>query len=113
MLGVQGCGKSLMAKAVADLWQLPLLRLDVAAVFNAGGNEENSLRETVRVAESLAPVVLWIDEIEKGFDGRAGGGGEAFGYFLTWMQEKTNPYLWSRLPTKYEYCLLNSFERVA
>ena len=91
MLGVQGCGKSLMAKAVADLWQLPLLRLDVAAVFSAGGNEENSLRETVRVAESLAPVVLWIDEIEKGFDGRSGGGGEAFGYFLTWMQEKTKP----------------------
>jgi SpoVK/Ycf46/Vps4 family AAA+-type ATPase len=91
MLGVQGCGKSLMAKAVADLWRLPLLRLDVAAVFSASGNEENSLRETVRVAESLSPVVLWIDEIEKGFDGRNGGGGEAFGYFLTWMQEKSKP----------------------
>jgi hypothetical protein len=91
MLGVQGCGKSLMAKAVADMWRLPLLRLDVAAVFSASGNEENSLRETVRVAESLSPVVLWIDEIEKGFDGRSGAGGEAFGYFLTWMQEKTRP----------------------
>ncbi len=93
LLGVQGCGKSLMAKAVADLWQLPLLRLDVAALFQSGGREEDSLRETVRVAESLAPVVLWIDEIEKGFLSGAdrGGGGQAFGYFLTWMQEKQKP----------------------
>ena len=93
LLGVQGCGKSLMAKAVADLWQMPLLRLDVAAVFQASGSQEESLRETVRVAESLAPVVLWIDEIEKGFlmGGDKGGGGQAFGYFLTWMQEKSKP----------------------
>jgi hypothetical protein len=93
LLGVQGCGKSLMAKAVAGLWQMPLLRLDVAAVFQSGGSQEESLRETVRVAESLAPVVLWIDEIEKGFlmGGDKGGGGQAFGYFLTWMQEKSKP----------------------
>jgi hypothetical protein len=92
LLGVQGCGKSLMAKAIADLWQLPLLRLDVAAVFTSStGDAENSLRETVRVAESLAPAVLWIDEIEKGFNGADGGGGDAFGYFLTWMQEKSKP----------------------
>jgi SpoVK/Ycf46/Vps4 family AAA+-type ATPase len=82
-----------MAKAVAGLWQMPLLRLDVAAVFQSGGSQEESLRETVRVAESLAPVVLWIDEIEKGFlmGGDKGGGGQAFGYFLTWMQEKSKP----------------------
>ena len=92
LLGVQGCGKSLMAKAVADLWQLPLLRLDVAAVFSsATGDEEQSLRQTIRVAESLAPAVLWIDEIEKGFAGRPDGGGDAFGTFLTWMQEKQKP----------------------
>jgi hypothetical protein len=91
LLGVQGCGKSLMAKAIADLWQLPLLRLETGAVFRSGGGGEMGLRETIRVAESLAPVVLWIDEIEKGFLDRGPGGGEAFGYFLTWMQEKKKP----------------------
>ncbi|MDG1478907.1 MAG: AAA family ATPase [Myxococcota bacterium] len=91
LLGVQGCGKSLMAKAVAGMWKMPLLRLDVAAVFSSSGREEESLRETVRIAESLAPAVLWIDELEKGFLNKEGGGGEAFGYFLTWMQEKKKP----------------------
>ena len=91
LLGVQGCGKSLMAKAVADLWQMPLLRLDVAAVFQSSADEEQSLRHTVRIAESLAPVVLWIDEIEKGFGRGQGASGDAFGTFLTWMQEKTKP----------------------
>jgi len=91
LLGVQGCGKSLIAKAVADQWQLPLLRLDVAALFRSTTGEEVGLRETVRIAESLAPAVLWIDEIEKGFGGRNDAGGEGFGWFLTWMQEKTKP----------------------
>jgi SpoVK/Ycf46/Vps4 family AAA+-type ATPase len=92
LLGVQGCGKSLMAKAVADMWKLPLLRLDVAAVFQGIGREDESLRQTVRVAERLAPVVLWIDELEKGFMSMAEtGGGQAFSSFLTWMQEKTAP----------------------
>ncbi len=92
LLGVQGCGKSLMAKAVADMWKLPLLRLDVAAVFQGVGREDESLRQTVRVAERLAPVVLWIDELEKGFMSMAEtGGGQAFSSFLTWMQEKTEP----------------------
>ncbi len=91
LLGVQGCGKSLMAKAVSDMWQLPLLRLDVAALFQTSTNEEQSLRETVKIAETLAPAVLWIDEIEKGFSGREDAGGEGFGYFLTWMQEKSKP----------------------
>ncbi len=92
LLGVQGCGKSLMAKAVADMWRLPLLRLDVAAVFQGVGREDESLRQTVQVAERLAPVVLWIDELEKGFLSMAeSGGGQAFSSFLTWMQEKTEP----------------------
>lgn len=88
LLGVQGCGKSLSAKVVANLWRVPLLRLDVAALFS--GRAEEGLRETIRIAESLAPVVLWIDEIEKAFFGDAGGG-RVFGNFLTWMQEKTQP----------------------
>lgn len=92
LLGVQGCGKSLMAKAVADLWRIPLLRLDVGAVFRVSDRAEQGLRETIRVAESLAPIVLWIDELEKGFmSSREDGSGRALGTFLTWMQEKTRP----------------------
>lgn len=88
LLGVQGCGKSLSAKAVAELWRVPLLRLDVAALFS--GRAEEGLRDTIRIAESLAPTVLWIDEIEKAFL-MDQGGGRVFGAFLTWMQEKTKP----------------------
>ena len=92
LLGVQGCGKSLMAKAVADLWRMPLLRLDVAAVFSGARSEDESLRATIRIAERLAPVVLWIDELEKGFMSMSEqGGGQSFGTFLTWMQEKQSP----------------------
>ncbi len=86
LLGVQGCGKSLAAKAVSDLWRVPLLRLDVAALFE--GSAEEGLRDTIRIAESLAPTVLWIDEIEKAFLGDTGSS-RVFGAFLTWMQEKT------------------------
>ena len=88
LLGVQGCGKSLSAKAVADLWRVPLLRLDVAALF--AGRAEEGLRDTIRIAESIAPAVLWIDEIEKAFL-QDQGGGRVFGAFLTWMQEKSKP----------------------
>jgi hypothetical protein len=92
LLGVQGCGKSLVAKCVAGSWKVPLLRLDVGAVFQVREHAESSLRDTVRLAESLAPVVLWIDELEKGFMAtRDEGGGRALGAFLTWMQEKTLP----------------------
>ena len=87
LLGVQGCGKSLSAKAVADLWRVPLLRLDVAALFE--GQADEGLRDTIRVAESLAPAVLWIDEIEKAFLSTGADSSRVFGTFLTWMQEKT------------------------
>ncbi|MEV4479044.1 AAA family ATPase [Micromonospora coxensis] len=92
--GVPGCGKSLTAKAVAAAWGLPLLRLDIGKVF-AGlvGSSEQNMREAIRTAEAAAPCVLWLDEIEKGFGGSAGGdsgtSGRVFGSFLTWMQEKT------------------------
>ncbi len=98
LLGVQGCGKSLTAKAVARLWKLPLLRLDLASMFTAGsGGIEQNLRETILVAESMAPTVLWIDEIEKAFGGIGGTSAErgpatrVFGALLTWLQEKTKP----------------------
>lgn len=96
MLGIQGCGKSLTAKAVSRLWHLPLLRLDLASMFTSGGTEDN-LRETIRVAESMSPVVLWIDEIEKAFGGLNSAGPDRgaearlFGSLLTWLQEKNKP----------------------
>lgn len=92
LLGVQGCGKSLTAKAVAGLFRIPLLRMDVGALFSAGDRVEDSLRETIRIAESISPAVLWIDELEKGFLNQGqSASGSAFGTFLTWMQEKSKP----------------------
>ena len=95
--GVPGCGKSLTAKAMSALWQLPLLRLDVGKIFSGlvGSSEEN-MRKAIQTAEAVAPSILWIDEIEKGFGGNGGerDGGTAtrvFGTFLTWMSEKTKP----------------------
>ena len=91
LLGVQGCGKSLSAKAVAELWKFPLLRLDVGAVFSgAGGSPEAAIRQAIKVAERLAPVVLWVDEIEKGFSRAEEGesSSRVFGSFLTWLSEK-------------------------
>ncbi len=94
--GVPGCGKSLTAKAAAAAWGVPLLRLDVGRVF-AGlvGSSEQNMRSAIRTAEAVAPCVLWIDEIEKGFgSGSSGDGGTSarvFGTLLTWLQEKAAP----------------------
>ncbi len=99
LLGVQGCGKSLCAKAVSSLWQLPLLRFDMGRMFGSlvGSSEEN-VRRAISVAESVAPTILWVDEIDKAFAGSQGsahtdGGTTArvFGTFLTWLSEKTAP----------------------
>lgn len=99
LLGVQGCGKSLSCKAVASLWRLPLLRLDVGKIFiGIVGSSEQNIRRSIQVAESVAPVVLWMDELEKGFAGvqsspfsDAGTTSRVFGTFVTWLQEKTAP----------------------
>ncbi len=99
LLGVQGCGKSLSCKAVASLWNLPLLRLDVGKIFSGiVGSSEQNIRRAIQVAESVAPVVLWMDELEKGFAGvqsspfsDAGTTSRVFGTFVTWLQEKTAP----------------------
>ncbi|MFM7078030.1 MAG: AAA family ATPase [Planctomycetaceae bacterium] len=99
LVGVQGCGKSLCAKAAANLWNLPLLRFDVGRMFSSlvGSSEEN-VRQALRVAESVAPAVLWIDEIDKALAGSGGSGGSdggtsarVFGTLLTWLSEKTAP----------------------
>ncbi len=98
MLGVQGAGKSLCAKAIATAWQRPLLRLDPGALYDRYvGESERRLRDALRQAEMMAPIVLWIDEIEKGFAsaaGRSTDGGlsqRMFGTLLTWMQEHQEP----------------------
>ncbi|MDR1533863.1 MAG: AAA family ATPase [Planctomycetota bacterium] len=95
LLGVQGCGKSLCAKAVSALWKLPLLRLDIGRIFNSlvGGSEEN-IRRAISVAEGVAPCILWVDEIDKAFGGLSGSSTDSgtsqrvLGSFLTWLAEK-------------------------
>ncbi len=99
ILGVQGCGKSMLAKAVAAQWNLPLLKLDVGRIFGSlVGQSEENIRKAIAVAESVAPCVLWADELEKGFAGVGGSGvsdsgttARVFATFLTWMSEKTSP----------------------
>ncbi|MCB0153973.1 MAG: AAA family ATPase [Anaerolineae bacterium] len=99
LLGVQGAGKSLLAKAVASQWQLPLLRLDLGRVFSElVGSSEQNIRTALRLAESVSPCVMWLDEIEKGLAGSSGAGNSdagtsarVFGSLLTWMQEKKSP----------------------
>lgn len=99
MLGVPGCGKSLMAKAISSLWNMPLLRLDIGKVFQGiiGSSEEN-IRRAISTTEAVAPCILWIDEIEKGLSGIQSSGStdggtssRIFSTILTWMQEKTAP----------------------
>ncbi|MFP4597120.1 MAG: AAA family ATPase [Persicimonas sp.] len=92
LIGVQGCGKSLTAKAVGRHWGLPLLRLDLGVIFDAKRSPEDALRQAIRTAEALAPCVLWMDEIEKGFAGDSdGSSNRVLGSLLTWQQEKTTP----------------------
>ena len=99
LLGVQGCGKSLCAKAVSGLWKLPLLRFDLGRMFSSlvGSSEEN-VRRALQTAESIAPAILWIDEIDKALAGSTSSSGSdggtasrVFGTLLTWLSEKTAP----------------------
>jgi SpoVK/Ycf46/Vps4 family AAA+-type ATPase len=98
MLGVQGAGKSLSAKAIATAWQRPLLRMDVGALYDRYiGESERRLREALRQAERMSPIILWIDEIEKAFASAASQSSDGglskrmFGALLTWMQEHASP----------------------
>lgn len=97
LVGIQGTGKSLTAKAIAHHWHLPLLRLDVGRLFaELVGQSEARTRQMIQLAEALAPCILWIDEIDKAFaglDGRGDSGtaNRVFGTFLTWQGEKTSP----------------------
>ena len=92
LLGIQGCGKSLAAKATAAIFGVPLLRLDFGAIYDKyHGETERKLRDSLKTADVMSPCVLWIDEIEKGIAGRGGETGttqRVLGTFLTWMAEK-------------------------
>lgn len=95
MVGVQGCGKSLAAKYIARRWGLPLLKLDAGRLFSKWvGESEGNMRRAISLAESMAPAVLWIDEIEKALSGIGGSAndngttGRIFATFLSWMQER-------------------------
>jgi len=100
ILGIPGCGKSLIAKTTSRLWGLPLLRLDMGRVYDGStvGRSEANLRSALKTAESISPAILFIDELDKAFTGGGGSGdsdggtsGRIFGSFLTWMQEKKSP----------------------
>jgi len=96
LLGVQGAGKSLAAKAIAASWQVPLFRMDFGALFDKfQGESERKLREALRVADAMQPCVLWMDEIEKGLAGGGDGndsgtGKRLLGTLLTWMAERSS-----------------------
>lgn len=98
LVGVPGCGKSLSAKAVSAEWKMPLLKFDLGKVFGSlVGQSEENMRRALRMAEAVAPCVLWIDEIEKGLSGTRGQTGDSgtstrvFGTLLTWMEENDKP----------------------
>jgi SpoVK/Ycf46/Vps4 family AAA+-type ATPase len=97
LVGIQGTGKSLTAKAIATEWQLPLLKLDVGKLFGGiVGESESRLRQMIEVSETLAPCILWIDEIDKAFsinDNTNDGGtsNRVLGTFISWLSEKTKP----------------------
>jgi hypothetical protein len=95
MMGISGCGKSLSVKAISALWNLPLFRLDMNQVFSSvWGTPEEAFDRALKTMESLAPAILWLDEIEGGINREgqgndAGTKGRIFATFLTWMQEKS------------------------
>ncbi|MBN1947526.1 MAG: AAA family ATPase [Bradymonadales bacterium] len=99
LIGVPGCGKSMTAKAVGAMWQVPLLRLDVGKVFaSLVGSSEENIRKAIKTSEAVAPSILWLDELEKGFAGLGSSGmtdsgttARVFGSFITWLQEKSAP----------------------
>ena len=97
LIGIQGTGKSLTAKAIATEWQLPLLKLDVGKLFGGiVGESESRLRQMIQVAETLSPCILWIDEIDKAFSnneskGDSGTSNRVLATFISWLSEKTQP----------------------
>lgn len=97
LVGVAGCGKSLVAKTIGQMWSIPILKLDMGTIYNSlVGESEKNMRQLLKTAEAVAPCVLWMDEIEKGLGGANGSNDSGvsqrvFGQFLTWMSEHKAP----------------------
>ena len=99
LIGIPGCGKSLACKIMANAWQMPLLKFDIGKVFQSLiGSSEGNIRSVVKLAEAIAPCVLWLDEVDKSFQGIKSSGmtdsgvtARVFGTLITWLQEKTSP----------------------
>jgi SpoVK/Ycf46/Vps4 family AAA+-type ATPase len=97
LIGIQGTGKSLTAKAIANDWKLPLLKLDVGELFGGiVGESDSRLRQMISVSEAISPCILWIDEIDKAFSnseskGDSGTSNRVLGTFISWLSEKTKP----------------------
>jgi SpoVK/Ycf46/Vps4 family AAA+-type ATPase len=97
LIGIQGTGKSLTAKAIANEWQLPLLKLDVGKLFGGiVGESESRLRQMINVSETISPCILWIDEIDKAFTnteskGDSGTSNRVLATFISWLSEKNRP----------------------
>ena len=99
LVGIQGAGKSLFAKAISSYWNFPLLRLDMGKVFSGlVGSSEQNMRQVFKIAESVAPCILWCDEIDKGMSGSRGSSSSdsgttsrVLGSWLTWMQDRNAP----------------------
>ena len=119
LVGVQGCGKSLAAKTIARRWEIPLARLDPSRLYDKFiGESEKNLRDALATASAAAPIVLWIDEIEKVFadtggDADAGLGRRLFGTFLTWLQERRRWSSSPRRPTSSTGCRPSCCARAA
>lgn len=97
LLGVQGTGKSMVCKTLGSLWEMPVLRFDIGSIFGRYvGESENNMRKALAVAEAVAPCLVWVDELEKGFSGMtessdSGTSSRVLSYFLSWMQDNTKP----------------------
>ena len=108
LIGVPGTGKSLTAKVVSGLWQQPLIRLDMGSVYGSlVGQSEENIRKALKLAETVSPCVLWIDEVEKGLSDSGGDSGTSsrvFGTLLSWMVEKKKPV--------FVVCTANNISRI-
>lgn len=108
LTGIPGTGKSLTAKVVAGLWHQPLINLDMGAIFGSlVGQSEENIRKALRLAETVSPCILWIDEVEKGLSGSGGDSGvsdRVFGTLLSWMEEKKKPV--------FVICTANNIEHI-